>query len=204
VAEVWSSAPKRSRRFWATAGLIAAFYALDLALFAGLIYRSLKQRELDRVIDETRQGARELAARVQESAERTGGDLYTAVLLERETQRYVDTLPQLRTIVEAIEITDRQGVLVMRERRPPEVVRPDGVSESVPGDSLSEWQGTRRAPAADSGSDETVGQPSDGQLEVVEPIGDYGSLRIRLSQVEIGPGRTAARRTGAPDRDHRR
>jgi signal transduction histidine kinase len=146
-------------------GLLGAFYALALAAYAGLIYRSLKQRELERMVEETRQGAKDLAQRVNESAMRTGGDLYTAVLLERETQRYVDALPHLKTIVEAIEITDLDGVLVMRERRPVEVAL-GGRTESVAG------------PAAGGG-------PAHGGVEVVEPIGRFGELRIRLSQIEI-------------------
>ncbi len=183
VRRVWTSPPKRrSRRFWVTAGLIVTFYVLDLALFAGLIYRSLKQRELDRVVEETRQGARDLAARVEESAERTGGDLYTAVLLERETQRYIDTLPHLRTIVETIEITDLQGVLVMKERRPVQIASTSlNPEDGAPEPSLGSVPGNR----ADEPAELADQAARDRRLEVVEPIGSYGSLRIRLSQVEI-------------------
>ena len=167
---MWTSPPKRrSRRFWVLVGLLGAFYSLALAAYAGLIYRSLKQRELERMVEETRQGAKDLAERVNESALRTGGDLYTAVLLERETQRYVDALPHLRAIVEAIEITDLQGVLVMRERRPIEVAV-GGAVEAAGG----------REPAA--GGSVAAAR---GGVEVVEPIGNFGALRIRLSQVEI-------------------
>jgi signal transduction histidine kinase len=172
-----------------TAGLVAAFFAADLALFAGLIYRSLKQRELNRVIDETRQAARDLAALVEESADRTGGDLFTAVLLRRETQRYVDSLPHLQRIVEAIEITDRQGVLVMRERRPDS--RETGGTELERAGPETERKDSRQAPSgplAEAGSapeDQRAASGASGALAVVEPIGGYGTLTIRLSQVEL-------------------
>jgi signal transduction histidine kinase len=145
-------------------GLLGAFYALALAAYAGLIYRSLKQRELERMVEETRRGAKDLAQRVNDSAQRTGGDLYTAVLLERETQRYVDALPHLRAIVDSIEITDLAGVLVMKERRPIEIA-----------------VGAPLEPVRD---DVAAGAVARG-VEVVEPIGRFGELRIRLSQLEI-------------------
>ena len=50
--------------------MLGAFYSLALAAYAGLIYRSLKQRELERMVEETRQGAKDLAERVNESAYR--------------------------------------------------------------------------------------------------------------------------------------
>jgi signal transduction histidine kinase len=161
--------------------LIAAFYALGLAVFGYLIYRSLKQRELDRVIDETQDGARDLAQRIEESAQRTGGDLFTAVLLERETQRYIDTLPHLRAIVESIEITDREGVLVMRERRTERESR-----ARRPARTGTRGFGPREAPRPPESELAAEGsEKGDPRLEVVEPIGDYGALKIRLSHKEL-------------------
>jgi signal transduction histidine kinase len=115
---VFGSRPERTtRRFWILAGVVGAFLVLDLALFAWLIFRSLSQQELDRVVGEARQEAQSLADRLQRSAERTGGDLYTAVALEQETQAYIDSVLRQRRIVETVEVTDRKGFLVMRARR---------------------------------------------------------------------------------------
>jgi signal transduction histidine kinase len=150
---------RSSRRLWFFAGLIGAFLVLDLAFFAWLAFQSLSQRELDRVLDDAREEASQIAARFQESADRTGGDLFTAVALEQEAQAYVDSILRQRPIVETVEVTDRHGLLVMRERLDPE-----------------------EAPARP-----TAGSESDdfGTLEVRVPIGSFGSLRIGLSSAEM-------------------
>ena len=146
-----------SRRFWILAGLIGGFLLLDLALFAWLSFQALAQRELDRVLLETRQEAQEIAGSLQRSAEETAGDLFAAVARDQETQSYFDTMLRQRPIVLTVEITDREGVLVMRERRPTE-----------PATAVAE-----------------LGAGELASLDVTVPIGAHGSLRIGLSAPEM-------------------
>ena len=121
-------------RFWWVAGLVGLFLLFDLGLFAWLIFRSLSQRELDRILLETREEAQDLAGRLNRSAQETGGDLFTAVALEQETQTYIDSVLRQRQIVQTVEITDRNGVLVMKERREAEVSLPAPSLEGSPVD----------------------------------------------------------------------
>ncbi len=167
------------------AGLVGAFLVLDLALFAWLIFRSLSQRELDRVLLETRQEAQDLAGRIHRSAERTGGDLFTAVALEQETQTYIDSVLRQRQIVQTVEITDKNGVLVMKERREAEI--------STPGPSAGNDKEIPSSPprvesrTIERRESKKIPLPNDalGSLDVTVPIGDFGSLRIGLSAVEM-------------------
>jgi signal transduction histidine kinase len=157
-------APRKVRRptrwFWIFTALVGGFFALDLALFYWLISRSLSQQELDRVLVDARQEAQELASRLERGAQRTGGDLFTAVALEQETQAYVDSVLRQRRIVQTVEVTDRNGVLVMRQR--------------------GEGQG-----AGEAGAAPAVQSPGSGSLDVTVPIGEFGALRIGLSPVEM-------------------
>ncbi len=189
MANVTRSGVRRPiRRFWLIAGLVGLFIILDIGLFGWLIFRSLSQRELDRTLLETRAEAQALAGRLNQSAEQTGGDLFTAVALEQETQTYIDSVLRQRRIVQTVEITDRHGVLVMKERReaqiavppPPEQLRAEQrPPELSPAQARIETrtverQETRELPAVDPGT-----------LDVTVPIGDFGSLRIGISQTEM-------------------
>jgi signal transduction histidine kinase len=168
--------PRRtSRRFWIVAGLIGGFLVLDLAFFSWLIFQSLRQRELDRVLFEARQEAQQLAARLQSTADGTGGDLFTAVSLAQGTQGYIDEILRQRPIVQTVEITDRQGVLVMRQRRDP------AAAAEPP------------APATPRAPEPTLPEALES-LEVTVPIGEYGSLRIGLSPTEMTRRLTELRR----------
>ena len=99
-----------TRRFWLVAGLVGLFILFDIALFAWLIFRSLSQRELDRTLLETRAEAQDLANRLSSTAQRTGGDLFTAIALEQETQTYIDSVLRQRRVVQTVEITDRKSL----------------------------------------------------------------------------------------------
>lgn len=176
---------RRSGLFWAAATLLALFVLADIGLFGWLIFRSLSQRELDRVLLETREEARTLADQIERGAERAGGDLVTAVYLEQETQTYIDSILRQRQIVQTLEITDREGTLVAKRRSEAEINLPapePGLIKEVPPDAPKvetrtvEHQATREArlPVTQLGS-----------LDVTVPIGDLGSLRLGLSPIEM-------------------
>ena len=179
------SAPRPSRWFWILTAAVGGFLVLDLALFAWLIFRSLSQRELDRVLLEARQEAQDLAARLLASAERTGGDLFTAIALEQETQAYIDSVLRQRRIVQTVEITDANGVLVMKQRREAEAEL--GAPAAAADRELPEAPPRVVSPAVERRREGEVVVADDdlGSLDVSVPIGAFGSLRIGLSPIEM-------------------
>ncbi|MBP9143797.1 MAG: GHKL domain-containing protein [Thermoanaerobaculia bacterium] len=179
--------PRRppSRRNWIIFALLGLFILSDLALFSWLIFQTLSRRELDRVLLETRREAQDLAGRIAGSAESTGGDLFTAVALERETQTYIDSVLRQRQIVQTVEITDRDGVLVMKERRETEIAAPARAASA----ERELPAGTPRVESRTLERQESraVQLPSSAvnSLDVTVPIGEFGSLRIGISPLEM-------------------
>jgi signal transduction histidine kinase len=174
-----------TRRFWLVAGLVGLFILFDIALFAWLIFRSLSQRELDRILLETRAEAQDLANRLSSTAQRTGGDLFTAIALEQETQTYIDSVLRQRRIVQTVEITDRNGVLVMKERREAQVALP--APSLPPSPELSSSPPRVETRTVERRDTAAVPLPAAdlGTLDVTVPIGEFGSLRIGISQEEM-------------------
>lgn len=185
--------PRRppSRRNWIIFALLGLFIVSDFGLFSWLIFQTLSRRELDSVLLETRREAQDLAGRIAGSAESTGGDLFTAVALERETQTYIDSVLRQRQIVQTVEITDRDGVLVMKERRETEIAAPS--SPAAPARSpRTQRELPTGAPRVDSRTLEhqetrPVRLPANAlsSLDVTVPIGEFGSLRIGISPLEM-------------------
>ncbi|MEO8274761.1 MAG: ATP-binding protein [Thermoanaerobaculia bacterium] len=177
-----------SRRNWIIFALLGLFIVSDFGLFSWLIFQTLSRRELDRVLLETRSEAQDLAGRIAGSAESTGGDLYTAVAMERETQTYIDSVLRQRQIVQTVEITDRDGVLVMKEKREAEVgvpatpTAPVTTERELPSgvprveNRTLEHQDTRSVHLPEGVTD---------TLDVTVPIGEFGSLRIGISAIEM-------------------
>ncbi|HVS00931.1 MAG TPA: ATP-binding protein [Thermoanaerobaculia bacterium] len=168
------SAP--SRRLLIGAVVFGLFVLCDIALFGWLIFRSLSEREVDRVLLETREEAETLAQQIARRAEKQGRDLYTAVAVERETQTYIDNVLRERAIVQQVVIRDKNGMLVFQ-----------GNSEAhVPvGPSGPPSVGSSELPSPPV--EEKV-QESTSTYEVPEvkvPIGDYGMLQIGISPVEL-------------------
>lgn len=164
-----------SRRLLIGSLVFGLFVLCDLALFGWLIFRSLSEREIERVLLETREEAETLAQQIARRAERQGKDLYTAVAVERETQTYIDSVLRERAIVQQVEIRDKNGVLVFQ-----------GNSEfRIP-------VGSPGPPPVGSGElpprIEQKEQESTSTYEVPEirvPIGDYGQLQIGINPVEL-------------------
>ena len=77
---------------------------------------------------ETRQEARDLAGQIERGAERSGGDLFTAVSLEQETLTYIDSVLRQRQIVQTLEVTDK-AVVVPPQVPPTEPIAPTTVVE---------------------------------------------------------------------------
>ncbi len=164
----WLGSDGGQRRRRILAAVLGAFLFADLSLFGWLIFRSLSQRELNRIVIEARTEAEELAERIAGRVESTGRDLYTAMATESETRRYIDSVLIQRDIVETVEVFDREGHLVFRNRR--EETRTDG--ENPP---------NLESPAlvADTVSRQVP-------FEYVEvPVGTVGTFQIGISRSEL-------------------
>lgn len=152
--------------------LLGLFVLLDLGLFGWLLFRSLSQKEIERVLLETRKEAESLAERIEQQAAAEGRDLYTAVAVERETQSYVDSVLAQREIVQTVEVRDREGRLVMRadtdtilyEQDPPAALE----NREVPPQLTTE---TREREAT--------------YYDVEVPIGELGFVQIGISRSEM-------------------
>ncbi len=176
--------------------LFGLFVLFDIALFGWLIFRSLSQREIERVLLETRSEAEGLARQIEERAERQGNDLFTAVALERETQTYIDSVLRRRDIVRTVEIRDRQGTLVFRitSEYP---LRVDPPAQSLPGAPEVPLR-LPSNPDVYGGREE---RREETRLEYYDvprvevPIGNLGQLEIGISDAEI------SRRTALLRRD---
>ncbi len=170
-----------SRRLLIASAVFGLFVLLQIALFGWLIFRSLSQREIERVLLETREEAETLAERFADRAVGQGKDLFTAVAVERETQTYIDSILRQRDIVRQVEIRDKDGVLVLQSVNQASIREPgDGGPALVPGTSelpgpavpnvekrTSDWTATYEVP------------------DVTVPIGELGVLRIGISAPEL-------------------
>jgi len=169
-----------SRRLLVGSILLGLFVLFDVGLFGWLLFRSLSEREISRVLLETRAEAETLAKELAGRAREQGEDLYLAVATERETQTYIDSVLRQRDMVRTLEIHDREGKLVYRAE----------TGETLP-------VGPRQAP--------TMGSPEMGSPELTPryeekvnerqqtydvydltvPIGDLGQIRVGISNEEL-------------------
>jgi signal transduction histidine kinase len=170
-----------SRRLLAASLVFVVFVLADIALFGWLIFRSLSQREVERVLLETRTEAESLAKQIARQAESRGKDLFTAVAVEQETQTYIDSLLRQRDFVRTVEIRDRNGVLVYESKsratlpvgpRLPLVSR----SPELPAPRLEPQHVEKKTYEKSS----AVSIPN-----IQVPIGDLGSLQIGISAGEL-------------------
>ncbi|HYU36024.1 MAG TPA: ATP-binding protein [Thermoanaerobaculia bacterium] len=169
-----------SRRLLIASAVFGLFVLFDIALFGWLIFRSLSQREIERVLLETREEAETLAQRIAERAKRQG-DLYTAVAVERETQTYIDSILRQRDIVRQVKILDKNGVLVFQSINQANVQVPGPDGPAV-GPGTSELPG----PASPNEEKKTSEATTTYQVpDVKVPIGNLGLLQIGISTPEL-------------------
>ncbi len=169
-----------SRRLLIASVVFGLFVLCDIALFGWLIFRSLSQREVERVLLETRDEAETLAKQIAGRAERQGKDLYTAVSVERETRTYIDSVLRQREIVSQVEIRDKNGVLVFRSSNDASVEALD----SPPG--APRVGSPELAPQGNVHKETTEWESPPYAVPNVEvPIGNLGSLKIGISSPEL-------------------
>ncbi len=161
-----SDARQRRRRMWAA--IVGVFVLADLGLFGWLIFRSLSQREVNRIVVEARAEAEELAEGIAGRVENTGRDLYTAMATESDTRSYINSVLVQRDIVETVEIRDTDGRLVFRNRRE-ETQTAEGEPPNLESPGLVAETFTREVPYD----------------EVEVPVGNIGTFVIGISRAEL-------------------
>lgn len=159
-----SDTRQRRRRMWAA--IIGVFVLADFSLFGWLIFRSLSQRELSRIVADARTEAEELAEGIAGRVE--SADLFTAMSTERETRNYIDSVLVQRDIVDTVEIRNKDGVLVFRNRRE-ETRTADGARPNLESPDLVAETVTRETPYE----------------QVEAPIGEIGTFVIGISRAEL-------------------
>lgn len=168
-----------SRRLLIASVVFGLFVLCDIALFGWLIFRSLSQREIERVLLETRAEAETLARQIAGRAERQGKDLYTAVSVERETRTYIDSVLRKRRIVSEVLIHDKNGVLVFRSSK-------DATVEAVAPPAVPQVGSPELPPQGDVRQDNLEWEsPPYAVPDVRVPIGDLGVLEIGISAPEL-------------------
>jgi signal transduction histidine kinase len=162
------------RLLWALVvfGLVVV---LDLVLFGWLIFRSLSQREIERALLETRQEAEAIAGRIADRAERQGSDLYTVIAVERETRTYIDEVLTQLEMVNEVQVRDADGRLVYESR--------GKRTEPLDGGPIPELEG-REVPGGLEGLRTETGERT-SEYQVEEPIGDFGVIRIGISERDL-------------------
>src|SRR3954467_7366159 len=176
-----------SRKLLIASLVFGVFVLCDFALFGWLIFRSLSQREVERVLLETRTEAQKLAQQIARRADREGKDLYTAVAVERETQTYIDQVLRQRELVKRVEIRDKNGVLVYEGRSEARMqVGGESANPSIAPPILSSpelQQHMEPDPRIEKKTRETESSFEVPDIRV--PIGTYGQLEIGISPVEL-------------------
>ncbi|HEY0557357.1 MAG TPA: ATP-binding protein [Thermoanaerobaculia bacterium] len=184
-------APSSSSRKLLIASLVFGLFVLcDITLFGWLIFRSLSQREIDRVLLETKSEAEKLAQQIARRADREGKNLYTAVAVERETQTYIDQVLRQRELVRRVEIRDSNGVLVYEGRGEARTqMGGEGAPQSpqVPPPILTSPELQQRLEPAPRIEKKVREAESSFEVPDIQvPIGNYGQLEIGISAVELG------------------
>jgi signal transduction histidine kinase len=184
-----ASSSASSRKLLIASLVFGLFVLFDIALFGWLIFRSLSQREVERVLLETRTEAQKLAQQIARRADREGKDLYTAVAVERETQTYIDQMLRQRELVKRVEIRDKNGVLVY-EGRSEARMRTDADVQATPMTppviSSPELQRHIEPPSTESRTERVREAESTFQVpDIAVPIGDYGQIQIGISPLQL-------------------
>src|SRR5262245_45455787 len=160
-----------SRRLLYGTILVGILILCNLGLFGVLLFRSLSEKEISRILLETRSEAEQIAQELAGEVERQGGtDLFNALVQEQETQTYIDRVLAQRQIVETVRIFDRSGKLVFENTR----------------ERLESGEDAPKLDLADSPAIETQVLHREIPYDVVEvPVGNVGSFVIGISRAEL-------------------
>lgn len=168
-----------SQRLMIGSLIFGLFVLFDILLFGWLFFQSLSQREIEKVLLETREEVQPLAAELERQAQEHGGDLFVVVTVAQETRTYLENVLTQRDTVRHVEIRDKDGVVVYGSREATN-------ANEVPSQSLPPME----APTIDTGEGRD-GLPLPAEIQaqnlrpVEVPIGDLGTLIVGLSDEEV-------------------
>ncbi len=166
-----------SRRLVIGSALFALFVLFDLVLFGWLISKSLSQREIEKVLLETREEAEPVAKQLAERAEELDSDLFVVVSVAQETRTYVENVLSQREVVRKVEIRDRDGTVVFG---------PHWSEEEAPVEPSEVPRIETGSRGSDAISLPNISLPNGTVLDTVEvPIGEFGTLVIGLKEEEV-------------------
>ena len=194
MERVAPSTSSSSRKLLIASLVFGLFVLCDIALFGWMIFRSLSQREVERVLLETRTEAQKLAEQIARRVDREGKDLFTAVASERETQTYIDQMMRQRELVRRVEIRDKKGVLVYvgrsEARLQPEPAPGTPPAIGPPVLSSPELQQQIEPPRLEPQEPRTESRVREAEAtfqvpDIRVPIGEYGQLQIGISPLQL-------------------
>jgi len=162
-----------ARRLIVPLVLLGSIVVLDLVLFGWLIFRSLSQREIEQVLIETRHEAEDIAGRIAGRASAEGKDLYTVIAVEKDTRTYIDSVLRQRGVVSSVRVLDKNGALVYEAT--------GDLKKPVDGGPVLDLDRPREFP----GDVRTEEETKRSQYQVEEPIGEFGVLRIGISEEDL-------------------
>ena len=176
---------------------LGVFVLVDLALFGWLIFRTLSQREIDRIVLETRAEAEVVADQIARDVAQGNQDLVMAMATSSETRTYIDSMLEKREEVQMVRVLDREGRTVYMDARVERFGRPDGdeAGTSSPG---TEGLGDGRLSLPGDLEREDLASVSEFPRVVTQhieenvpyemvrvPVGDVGSVIVGLRREEI-------------------
>ena len=165
--------PLTSRRLFIAAIIFAIFVVFDIFLFGWLIFNSLSQREVEKVLLKTRAEAEPLARMLEERARSLDQDLYVTLSVVQEKTTFIESFPTQREMIRRFEIREADGTVVYQEES----------TQVLPLDDAD----VRVETGKGSENPEIPYRPPELDLEEVElPIGDLGTIVIGLSKQQIG------------------
>lgn len=175
-----SRSSKTFRRLLTALVIFGVVVILDLLLFGWLIFRSLSQREIERILLETRQEAADVAGRIEDRAAQQGDDLYKVITVEREVRTYIESELVERGMVSEVSVFDSSGALVYRVKgNMSQPVTQAAEDEGGVGDL-----GRQEIPGTGEGV-RTEESEVRNEYMVEQPIGDFGVIRIGIDQGDL-------------------
>jgi len=168
-----------SRRAVWTFSLLGLFILFDLALFGWLIFRSLSDREIQRVLLDTREQAEGLAEQIADRASSGDRDLFDAVASEQETLSYFDSILQQRDVVKTLEIRDRDGLLVYRSYTETSIPAQPGEVRTFRESEIPAQFESR------SSQNESAFKLDQSPFDIEVPISELGFVHIGISQGQL-------------------
>lgn len=163
------------RNLTAVLSLVGLLTAGSVFLFGHLLFKTLSRDVVDEALLYSRQDARRIA---QNLAERAAGDVYTLKVLQEDLDVYVGSALAERRILSEVRVYDAKGQLVYAYSGV--LSRPERNGPGPEGGQV--LGGSPVEPRARSS--ETTAQVKDPYgIEV--PIGDFGTLRVGVSQREL-------------------